>query len=60
MWIKTINGVLVNTDALTTISYNGNYTIAFMGDKNIIISNNDSRDEIIEAICNDYDFLEVL
>lgn len=59
MWIKTTSGVLVNTEQLTTISYNNHYTTGYMGGKNIIISNNDSRDEIIEAICNDYDFLEV-
>lgn len=59
MWIKTINGVLVNTDMLTTISYNNSLTTGYMGGKNIIISNDDSREEIIEAICNDYDFLEV-
>lgn len=59
MWIKTNKGVLLNTDNLTTIIYDNNYTYGYVPGKNIIISNEDAREEIIEAICNDYDFLEV-
>lgn len=58
MWIKTIRGVLLNTDNLTTIIYDGNHTYGYTPGKNIIISNEDAREEIIEAICNEYDYME--
>ena len=59
MWIKTTRGVLLNTNALTSINYDNNFTYGYIPGKNIIISNYDSRDEIISAICDGRNYLEV-